>query len=229
MEPTAPPALTESETYHVRIAEDRWATLRHVVEAVAIVLAGVWAFYTFVYTEKIKPAGEPAALSVTISVKSLGRSSTRDDFGYALTFSNTGKTVLDVAADGYNIWGERYGARPVLWKRDGPNRHEYSNDLPIVSRRLITAFAELRAKAVGGRALSHIEIEPGSTETIAGVFAVPRGAYDVIQAQVIAVPVKTSAAQVVVRVLKDRVGGYWLQPPDGVDEDDNSTEFVVSH
>jgi hypothetical protein len=59
------------------------------------------------------------------------------------------------------------------------------------------------------------------------VFAVPRGAYDVIHAQVIAVPGKTSmTAKIPIAILNNRIGGYWLQPAAGFEEDDNSTDYV---
>jgi hypothetical protein len=204
--------------------------LRHIVEAVAIVCAGIWAFYTFIYQEKIKPASEPAALNAGISVSSLGRSRNRDIMGLAIVLRNTGKTEIDIAADGYNVWGERYGAHPIVRKREQPNQHAYDAGLPIVSRRLVTAFAELRDSAVGGRLGTHIIIEPGALETIRYVFAVPRGDYDIIHAQVIAVPVKTTTiAKVPVAIQTNRVGGYWLQPAPnaGVEEDDNSTDLVL--
>jgi hypothetical protein len=73
-------------------------------------------------------------------------------------------------------------------------------------------------------------IEPGATETLSNVFAVPRGAYDLIHAQAIAVPVKTSVkAKIHVAIQYKRVGGHWLRPASsaGVDEDDNSTDFAI--
>ncbi len=52
-------AMASDDAHKIRIIEDPWATFRHVIEAVAIVAAGLWAFYIFVYQEKIKPSGEP--------------------------------------------------------------------------------------------------------------------------------------------------------------------------
>ncbi|MBC5799358.1 MAG: hypothetical protein GIW94_05210 [Candidatus Eremiobacteraeota bacterium] len=36
--------MNEPQPQAIRLVEDRWATIRHVVEAVAIVAAGAWAF-----------------------------------------------------------------------------------------------------------------------------------------------------------------------------------------
>ena len=214
--------------YEVRIVEDRWAAFRHIIEAVAIVCAGMWAFYTFIYQEKIKPASEPAALNVSISVHSLRHDPVRDILGLELVFRNTGKTEIDIAADGYNVWGENYANHPRIRTNERIDRRQYDAGLPIVSRRLITAFIELRDAAQGGRLGTHIILEPAESETIDEVFAVPRGAYDVVNAQIIAVPVKTTTpGKVPIAVVTNKVGGYWLKPGAGIEEDDNSTDFAL--
>jgi hypothetical protein len=216
------------EPYEIRIIEDRWATFRHVVEAVAIVAAGSWAFYTFIYQEKIKPASEPAAISVSIAVNALEHDGKRDILGLAIELKNTGKTEVDIAADGYNVWGEKYGTRPVMTKRERPTRREFDGGLPIVSRHLIMAFAELRDGAAGGRKGQHIIIEPGASETISNVFAVTHGAYDIIHAQVIAVPIKTTLTdKVPVKVITSRAGAYYLDPGPNYEEDDNNSDFAL--
>jgi hypothetical protein len=33
----------------IRLIEERWTVIRHAVEAIAIVLAGLWGLYVFVY------------------------------------------------------------------------------------------------------------------------------------------------------------------------------------
>jgi hypothetical protein len=221
--------MSTAGPHHIRLEEDRWSTLRHIVEAVAIVAAGVWAFYTFIYQEKIKPASEPAALSDTIAIRSLGQTRTREIMGITLSFHNTGKTAIDIAADGYNVWGRRYGRNPIVRQRIGAARREYNADLPIVSQRLVASMAELRDMAVGGRKGQHIFIEPGAVDSISQVLAVPRGTYDIVRAQVFAVPVKrTRVEKVPVAIATNKVGGYWLMPSgSGVEEDDNTTDFVL--
>jgi hypothetical protein len=212
--------------YEVRIIEDRWATFRHVIEAVAILAAGAWAFYTFVYQEKIKPASEPAALTLTVAVSSLGHDRARDNLSLTVDMLNAGKTEIDIAADGYNVWGQRYGPQRTVRSRERGSRRNYDNDLPIVSSHLITAAAELRDAAVDGDRGRHIVLEPGASEKLTYVFAIPRGAYDLIHAQAIAVPVKAGSARVSVTIRNDPAGGYWLRATDAF-EDDNATDFVI--
>jgi hypothetical protein len=216
------------EPYAVRLEEDRWATLRHIVEAVAIVCAGVWAFYTFVYQEKIKPAGEPAALNLHVYFVSIGHAPQRDVVKLVTDLHNTGKTEIDIAADGFNVWGERYAPAQRIRIHDAGPRYDYRADLPIVSRRLVAAFVELRDMAVGGRRGERLRIEPGATETITDVFAVPPQAYDLLHAQVTAIPVKTDRTDPVpVNVTHNRIGGYSIiSPARGIAADDNDGDFV---
>jgi hypothetical protein len=213
----------------IRIVEDRWTTVRHGVEALAIVAAGVWAFYTFIYQERIKPANEPAALDLSVSVQRLGRDARREILEVTVHMHNAGKTEIDIAADAYNVWGERFADRERVVSRHGSAQSGYANSLPEVSERAIDAFAELRDAASGGRVGTHIILEPGANEDLGDVFAIRRGEYDLIHAQGIAVPVKTgSRAKVNVRVLRNRNGGFWLSVPDvDVDEDDNDTDFAL--
>jgi hypothetical protein len=49
-------------------------SIRDVVEIVAIVAAGAWAFYTFVYENQIKPANERADVQIESSLTRLGQS-----------------------------------------------------------------------------------------------------------------------------------------------------------
>jgi hypothetical protein len=214
----------------VRVVDDRWTTVRQVVESLAIVAAGLWAFYVFVYAEKIKPASDPASLTQTVSVRRLGRDSSRDVLSIDIRLENSGKTEIDVAADAYNVWGERYGTRDARADKRSATQRQYGRSIPVLSQTLIRAFAELRDAAVGGRTGTHIIIESGSTEAISYVVVVPRGKYDVIRAQTIDVPMKTGLARkAAVAITGDRVRGLGLNPAadSGAQEDDIDTYFAL--
>jgi hypothetical protein len=187
--------VSAREPRPIRLVEDRWATVRHVVEAVAIVAAGLWAFYTFIYQERIKPAAEPAALFPSIIVQRVGHDATREVLRVTLEWHNTGQTEIDLAAAGWNVYGVRYGTRPVHRSIDrNGNVHHETNAMPVVSITLLRSFAELRDAAVGGIPNDHIVVEPGATTTYddpGGDLVIPRGRYDVINAEIMGVPVKT--------------------------------------
>jgi hypothetical protein len=218
--------VDEKRAHTIRLVEDPWATARHIIEAVALIAAGVWAFYTFIYQEKIKPAGDPASLEANVSVDRVGHDATRDILVVSAHWHNNGKTEIEVAADGYNVYGDRYARSESQTIHDSPNRYTFSHDEPLISHQLIGSFAELRATAVGGSA-SHTTIEPGGTVTVPYTIVIPRGKYDVIWAQVIAVPVKTPVRpRIRVEIIRHADGSIYLHTlTPGIYEDDNHIEF----
>ncbi|HEX3469268.1 MAG TPA: hypothetical protein VHT05_14405 [Candidatus Elarobacter sp.] len=213
----------------IRLADDVWATVRHVVEVVAIVAAGLWGFYVFIYQERIKPASEPAALAPSVAVERVGRDARRDVLRISVTLRNTGKTEFDIAADAYNVWGERYGTRQVQTRQEAPNARRVSYLVPRISRTLLSSKSELRDAAVGGLAGFHVVIEPGAQEQFSDVLVVPRGTYDVISAQTIDVPVKMPVRERVRIELRRLADGSvtLVSHTPGVDEDDNDTQFAL--
>jgi len=215
----------------IRLVEDRWTTVRHVVEAIAIVAAGAWAFYTFIYQEHIKPANEPASLDVSVSIQRLGRDARRDILEATLRLRNSGKTEIDVAADALNVWGDRFADRQRSRKLDAGYGRRDDFDEPRVSRRLLDSFAELRDAAVGGHTGNHIILEAGASYDFGDVIVLPRGAYELLHAQGLAVPVKTSLGRKVrIKISRGDDDGFWLDPDDpdpDIVEDDYDTDFAL--
>lgn len=146
----------------------------------------------------------------------------------SLSYHNTGKTEIDIAADAVNVWGVRYGLRDKLHVFSGAGVHVYSVTMPEVSRRLIASVVELREAARGGRAGFNNVIEPGATTTLSDVIVLRRAQYDLIDAQLVAVPVKLHRAKVRVDLISDKGGGTSLRPdPTRAFEDDNTTDFAL--
>jgi hypothetical protein len=219
--------VPEQKPRTIRLVEDPWTVLRHLVEVMALVAAGAWAFYTFIYTEKIKPAGEPASLDDTISVQRVGNDRTRDILEVAVRLHNDGKTEIEIAADGFNVWGDRYATVARHSTMELQHEESVSNDFPLVSHQLVRSFVELRDAADGGQRGKHVTIEPDGVVTIPYTIVIPRGKYDAIEAQVTAVPVKTPVhPRVNVRVVHHMDGSImlWSLTP-GISEDDNSVHF----
>jgi hypothetical protein len=214
----------------IRLAEDRWAVARHAVETIAIVAAGLWAFYVFIYQEKIKPAADPVSITLTIDVQRLGRDAKREILRLDIGLRNSGKTELDIAADGYNVWGLRYGSKAVISDRRGQFSQHYSDAVPLRSQTLVDSYAELRGAAVGGFPGNHIVLEPGEETPIHYMIVVPRGAYDAVRAQAIYVPIKTSdTRKLPVTIRSDRTKGIMLATPPDSDtgENDDETNFAL--
>jgi len=226
----APIPTVRSEPYEVRIIEDRWATFRHVIEAVAILAAGAWAFYTFVYQEKIKPASQPAALAIGIAMRSLSHAPEHDIVGVRISFHNAGQTELDIAADGFTIWGERFKTQTIAHRTEKTDSDDFERQLGLASKTVVRSSMELRDMALHGYAGNHIVLEPADVETIETTIALAHGAYDLLYARVIAVPLKTSqTAKIPVSAYRKVDGSYWLKIAPGFDatEDDNDAYFSV--
>lgn len=221
--------MSAREPRTIRLAEDRWATVRHIVEAVAIIGAGIWGFYVFIYQERIKPASEPAALALSVNIDRLGRDAHREALRVTMVLRNTGKTEMDIAGEGYNVWGLRFGQKQVKRRVNAPNDQESYDVIPRTSSELVATSFELRDAAIGGRYNFHIIIEPGAQEQLARMLVVPRGRYDVIDAQVYAVPVKTSLrSKVDLHIVRQSDGSLRIASrTPGVDEDDNETQFAL--
>jgi hypothetical protein len=218
------------EPRDIRIIEDRWATFRHIVEAIAIVAAGAWAFYVFVYQEKIKPQSQPASLSIDVSMYEISHTARLDIVGIKLEFRNSGQTEIDVAADGFSVWGERFGDRVAERRRELPFYSGFARDLAIESKTVVRSSMELRDMAVGGYPGNHIIMEPADLETLVYTIVIPHDAYDLLYARVIAVPLKTSqVSKIPVGVKRESDGSYWLSFRKGFDgtEDDNDAYFSV--
>jgi hypothetical protein len=216
--------------YEIRIVEDRWATFRHIIEAVAIVAAGAWAFYTLVYQEKLKPQSQPASLSLDVSMYEMSHTARLDIVGVKLSFRNSGQTEIDVAADGFSVWGERFGHAVVERRHEMGPFSAFDRDLASVSTAVVRSSMELRDMAVGGYAGNHIIMEPADIETLVYTIAIPHGTYDLLYARVIAVPLKTSQAEKIpVAIRRQSDGSYWLsfrKDFEGI-EDDNDAFFSV--
>jgi hypothetical protein len=216
------------EPRDIRIIEDRWANLRHIIEAVAIVAAGAWAFYVFVYQEKIKPAGQPAALTTELVIRTLGHNARRDILGLRVHLHNSGQTEIDIAADGYDIWGERFAAAVSQRTHIRRDQAVGDRDLAVASRSFVHGFMELRDMAAGGHVGNHIILEPGDNEGFEDVVTVPHGRYDLFFGRVIAVPVKTSqTAKIPIDIVRRADGSYWLDTHGNTDEDDNDAYYAI--
>jgi hypothetical protein len=211
----------------IQLVEDRWANVRHIVEAIAIVAAGLWAFYVFVYQEDIKPANEPAGLNLSIAVHRLGRDAHHDILVLTTTYRNAGKTEIDIAADGFDLWGIRYASRASYRSSQNARKAEFSYDIPERTRTLVKASMELRAAALGGPN-NHIIMEPDDTVSIDNTVVLTRGAYESVEAFVIASPIKTSVRdKMLITIVREPDRGLWLQGSGDFNEDDNKSDFAL--
>jgi hypothetical protein len=168
----------------VRIVEDRWGTIRHVVESIAIVAAGLWAAYVFIYQERIKPTLEPPSLQETVTFEPGKVVSGVRVAQLHIEFSNTGHVDTDVYAETASVFGDRFdaaGGRRVRISTD-PGTLEINRLVPVSKKELIYSYATLRDAAVGGGA--HVILRPDQKYAFTIPISVKDERFDELHAEV---------------------------------------------
>ncbi|CAO4135529.1 hypothetical protein [Methylorubrum extorquens] len=85
------------------------------VQTLAIIGAGVWGVYTFIYEARIKPSLEPPAVSVTTHLEKAGERNDHVAIRSTVTRKNVGQTGVRILGLVYNVIGVRaqFGEKPT--------------------------------------------------------------------------------------------------------------------
>jgi hypothetical protein len=202
--------------------------LRTGVEIVAIVAAGIWALYTFVYEQRIKPLGEAPSFSVPTSVE-------QGPTVHGVVFltihkriQNTGNVSIDLAAESLSVYGERIEEHAAPRARiETPSRAVVAADAPRRPVKLLYSTAKLRAGAAGGSNTDFV-VPPHSDGDEEFLVAVPAGAYPVVLITRKDYVIKTSSAgKIAVKIVSGTLGGYDLQSTVLQGEYDSRSEFPI--
>ena len=98
---------------------------RHLVEIVALLTAAVWAFYVFVYQERIKPAAEPPRLQMSTNVSREALHGGKELVTINVTLKNTGSNDVAIGAVLVNAYGLRYrSGGPAAPRETNPSRRD---------------------------------------------------------------------------------------------------------
>jgi hypothetical protein len=174
------------EPKSIRLIEDRWTVIRHAVEAIAIVAAGIWAFYVFIYQERIKPALEPPSLEVNINFDrgTIVRGVRVAELNVIM--HNTGRSDLELVGTIFTAYGERFEpkAKPSPPASPGPNEQQDDRSVPTTAAELIWTFGQLRAPAEGARPTRRFILRSEQQETFTLPVSVIEGRYDLLSADV---------------------------------------------
>ena len=157
------------------------ATIRDVVEIVAILAAGVWAFYTFVYENQIKPANAQPEAQVEGSLTRLGTRHGLIAIGSHVKITNVGTT---------DIWMFGF-AETVLGANVRPSPHGAAADdtgIAILdepdwtssSPTRVFGFAELTQLA-DEHSAHVIDLRAGQSLPLDRVFYVTAGRFDELE------------------------------------------------
>jgi hypothetical protein len=77
----------------------------NIVQTLAIILAGVWGVYTFIYQAKIAPSLEPPTISVSSTLEKAGQKGNLIALRSTVTRHNVGQTGVRILGFTYNIVG----------------------------------------------------------------------------------------------------------------------------
>jgi hypothetical protein len=88
-------------------SNSRIETLNSAVQTLAIVLAGAWGVYTFVYEAKIAPSLAPPSVSVTSVLEKVGQRGDLVAIRSTVTRTNVGQAEVRVLGLTYNVVGVR--------------------------------------------------------------------------------------------------------------------------
>jgi hypothetical protein len=156
------------------------ATARDILEIVAILAAGIWALYVFVYEQRLKPAGEPPSVVFTGSLHRLGTHGALNQFGLRGNVLNNGQTDVSIIAIGFTADGLRYAALSKPFVDHSINSAAvYQRDARVASRAIVFRLVELTRLAEpkdGGGFILH----PGQDVPYSATFAVKKGEFDAI-------------------------------------------------
>jgi hypothetical protein len=100
-----------SRDYHVYSHPSQLAKWRQIVEIAALVIAAIWAFYQFVYKERIKPASEAPNLQVLRSATHEALPRAKELVTVIITLKNLGASPVAMGGLIVNAYGIRYSDR----------------------------------------------------------------------------------------------------------------------
>ena len=102
-----PPGSDEA-SYHVHTHASGAEHWRHIAEIAAFAIAAAWAFYIFVYQERIKPANQPVFVESSLKVAHELQRSNIEFVSVTVNFHNITSSQADLAGVAINVFGNRF-------------------------------------------------------------------------------------------------------------------------
>ncbi len=84
-------------------------SVNNITQTLALVGAGIWGIYTFIYQAQIVPTLAPPTLSVTSNLEKAGQKGDKDAILATITRSNVGQTSVKVLGYTFNVIGVKQG------------------------------------------------------------------------------------------------------------------------
>ncbi|HYL26829.1 MAG TPA: hypothetical protein VEW74_03280 [Candidatus Nitrosotalea sp.] len=156
------------------------AVVRDVVEIVAILAAGAWAFYVFAYENRIKPATADPEVNVTSSMRRLSDRNGLIAVSLHLQLQNIGTVRAHLLGMAVNVNGERIVAsnRHAAYKHAG-NQYDFEGfyrrerPVPVYTYAYITRLGNPKTG-------QDIVLDPGTSIEDDRTFYVPNDRFDLL-------------------------------------------------
>jgi hypothetical protein len=152
--------------------------VRDIVEIVAIVAAGIWAFYVFVYENRIKPALLAPDVTITGTMQRVGTSRGLDAIRLQTVAHNVGTTAVKFLAYSVTI----VGSHVVQSHRPWHPIHSANSDQFVLHYRIVNPAVVYRlaylTHDVDSRTTAGLHLQPGGINSDDELFYVPSGRYD---------------------------------------------------
>ena len=154
--------------------------IRDAVEIVAILAAGVWAFFTFVYEDRIKPANAQPEPIYDCTLTRLGERDALIAVRSHVQIKNAGTTNLTVYGFAESVVGSNVrathaatAAAPAAGKTEFESRADFDEEpgRPVFAIAFLTKLADPQAR-------SSFDLAPGQSFPIDRIFYVAARRYD---------------------------------------------------
>ena len=154
------------------------------LQNIAIILAGVWAIYTFAYKEFVQPASAPAHIGIDVELKHSGTHAVSDDsftvIVASVTLSNTSSRSVHKLAGVGLLYGYRLDS-PVIQEESLPTCANEILSQHAESQVGLVSFAG-KKRLLGVASIGAEEsLMPGEHSNQDWIFHIPANQYDYVE------------------------------------------------
>jgi hypothetical protein len=154
--------------------------VRDIVEVIAIIAAGIWAFYVFAYENRIKPSLADPDVNLAASMQRLGTHNGFIGVSLHLQLRNVGTVKAHFLGLAVNVYGQRIVAAapkpapgPTLLKYEFRAFYRTEPAVPVYSWAYITRIGN---PSTG----QETTLDPGTVIENERTFYVPQGRFDLL-------------------------------------------------
>ena len=207
----------------------RLEQVRHLVEIVALVGAGAWAIYVFIWQERIKPALAIPRVEFSISVAHAAVGSGNEFVKVLVRVQNVTNIQAGMQGLIVNVYGQKALARSEP-RHDSPSNSansvvEFYRTLNMTKPKLIRAFA--------GRWEKSFPIPPNGSVSFPVAMVVRGGQFDTVRVQMEAIYMRFDDARTYAFSARQTSDGDYAFPtragalPAGLDEQSWDEDFAI--